>query len=476
MRAIDKTTGVFYNSSMSFMKEQKAKIALGSLTFFLGLFYMLAFSNTPLMQPDSLSYINFSPVRPLGYPLFLWTLKTLTGSYKMVPYLQLSFYFAAIFYCGLNFYKLSQSLLLSLGLILGISVNVAFIKLFSSLLTDVVGGGCLLFFLGSLFSFLHHPRLKTIYSLWIVIGVACLIRPVFYCLVGVLPILYLINGRFFRENMGQRLLFPTLPFLFLLSIGSVGQYINHGFFKTESFLGNNLIGKVSLIAEPSIPSQYPSFMHSFGQNSAKIRYILDKAPSLRVRYLLSVPYYDVVRFSFLPSLLPPKDSDSFSKHIALEVIKEKPSEYAKDVLMNYRALWQLWDFYSFEEGKEFDTLLHSLSSPALDNMYASSSIRGDVNRKFGHPFLVQGIRTVLGFTFILSLFFPLAFFVLWIQGKSLSLLGLGGMLSSITIQSGYILTALLQAGIARYALLFWPCISILLAVSLKLILNNLKLK
>lgn len=470
---------VSYN--MSSMKEQKAKIILGGFTLLAATFYLFVFSNTPLLQPDSSSYINFSPLRPIGYPLFLWTLKTLTGSYELVPYIQLSFYFGTAFYCALNFYRLSQSLFLTGGLLLGISLNIAFIKLSSSILTDVLGGGFLLLFLGMLFSFLLRPRLKAIYGIWAIIGLACLIRPVFYCLMGALPFLYFIKGNFFRENILQRILLPSTPFLLLLSLGSLGQYINHGFFKSESFLGNNLIGKVALIADPTIPSQHPALMHSFGEKSQEIRTVLDKAPSLRVRYLLSVPYYDIVRFSFLPTLTSPlhsnEDSDTFSKNLALEIIKEKPYGYAADVFMNYCALWQLWDLYSFEEGKEFEALLHTLSSQQpLTAMYAPPSIRADANKKFGSPLLVTTLRSILALAFILSLLFPLVFLVFWIKGKSLSPLVLGGTLTSVTLQSGYILTALLQAGIARYALLFWPCVIILLTVSWSLVLNNLKFK
>ncbi len=463
------------------MKEQKTEILLGGLTILMGSFYLFLFSNTPLLQPDSSSYIKFSPIRPIGYPLFLWTIKTLTGSYKIVPFFQLSFYFAATFYGALNFYKLSKSLLLTVGLLLGISLNIGFIKLFSSLLTDVLGGGFLLLFLGTLFSFIHQAQLKKIYVIWSLLGAACLIRPVFYCLIGVMPLLYFMNWPFFRENLLRRSLFPLSVFLLILSLGSLGQYMNHGFFKSESFLGNNLVGKIGLIVDPSIPSKTPLLMHTFGEKSATIQKILNKAPTLHFRYLLSVPYYDTVRFSLLPTFLPSlenqEDVDSFSKSLAFEVIKARPGEYAKDVLMNYCALWQLWDFYSFEERKELETLLYTFSSEEpLKAMYGRSSIRAEANQKFGNPLIVKSVRGVLAVVFILSLLFPLSFLVLWIKRQSFSPMTLGGALTGVTLQSGYILTSLLQAGIARYALLFWPCVITLLAVSLKLLLDSLKFK
>ncbi len=459
------------------MKELKAKMILGGLTLLMATVYLFVFSNTPLFQPDSSDYINFSPMRPIGYPLFLWILKTLTGSYGLVPYLQLSLYFSAAFYCALNFYRLSQSLLLSAALIFGISLNVAFIKLSSSILTDVLGGGFLLLFLGMVFSFLHRADFKKIYGLWVIIGLACLIRPVFYCLIGALPFLCFMKWSFFRENILQRILLPSTTFLLLLGLGSFGQYINHGFFKTESFLGNNLIGKTGLIADPKILSNHPSIMHSFGKKSAEIRKILDKAPSLRIRYLLSVPYYDNVRFSFIPTLIPSENSDTFSKNIALEVIRERPYAYITDAFMNYCALWQLWDFYSFEEGKEFGSLLHTIASEEpLQAMYGKSSIRAETNQKFGNSLIVKSVRGALALAFILSLSFPLTFLIYYINGKPLSPVVLGGAVTGVAIQSGYTLTSLLQAGIARYALLFWPCVIILLTIFLKLVLNNLKFK
>ncbi len=463
------------------MKEQKVKLLLGSLSFGVVIFYLFLFSHVPLLQPDSLSYISFSPTRPIGYPLFLWIVEALTGSHRVVPFLQLFFYVGASFYCAMNFYALSRSLILTTGLLLGILVNIQFIRLAFSILTDSVGGGLLLLFLGMIFSFSSHPRLKTLYGIWGIIGVACLIRPVFYCLIGVLPVLYFFKWDFLRGPILKTILGPLSVLLVLLVFGSFGQYINHGFFRGESFLGNNLIGKVGLIGDPSIPSKHPSVMHAFGKKSQEIRQILDTAPSLRLRYLLSAPYYDTVRFSIAPPLFPPLKStdavDSFSKELALEVIKGKPFEYAQDVFMNYMALWQMWDFYSFTEGKEFQILLKTLSTEqTLNAMYVPYSIRAEANGKFGFSAVALTLRCALAVAFVLSFLFPFTAFFLWAKGKSLSPLILSGTLVSLTIQGGCLLTALLQAGIARYALLFWPCVIILLALFLKLILGNLKFR
>jgi len=239
-------------------KKNYPYIFLGTISFLCGLIYLILFSGESLLKPDSLSYINFSPTRSVGYPFFLKTIHFLFHSYQWVPFMQISFFCFASYFLSSSFFQISRSIVFSVLLLIGLLVNIPFVKLAFSLLTDSLAQSLLMIALSLTIKNLHFKKQGFYYGLSCIVGIATLIRPLFIILsfmpIGILLLQPIENRKILLKKIG----IGSVLISFFLLVGSTSQWLRHGFFKTEVFLGLNLIGKTLLIVDQE---NFP--VHSF---------------------------------------------------------------------------------------------------------------------------------------------------------------------------------------------------------------------
>ena len=88
----------------SFLKKytRNEKFLAGLLVIFLSFFGFILLLSGPILFQDTSSYIEMSPMRPAGYPLFLSVFKFLGGNYLWsVIFVQIAFNL----YAGYHFLK-----------------------------------------------------------------------------------------------------------------------------------------------------------------------------------------------------------------------------------------------------------------------------------------------------------------------------------------------------------------------------------
>src|SRR5438552_16897365 len=71
----------------------------------------------PVIITDSESYLNFSPIRPHGYPLFLAGYRWIWGNFSYLPATQAAIYIASIAFLSIAIGRRLNSLLTGVGIL-----------------------------------------------------------------------------------------------------------------------------------------------------------------------------------------------------------------------------------------------------------------------------------------------------------------------------------------------------------------------
>jgi hypothetical protein len=432
------------------------------LILFLGIGMLFAliwygeFHALPLMQADSLSYIEFSPVRTAGYPFFLWIVKKVFGTFDVVPVLQLCFLALSATYLAAGLYRLTGRYFLPSVLMVGLMVNPVYHYAFT-IMTESLSISILMIFLGIVIRLLHQPTLTKLALLSIIVGVGILIRPVHYAYI---PLLLGI-GLWALTSLPFRF-FPVVaatltPLIVLVLLGCWGQYEKNGTFRLESMNGFNMIGKVSLIADKNISGRYPSFLKEVAEFAAPVQEYLDQTPNLHIRYLLSAPYYDYFRYKYLPqvSLRVHVDNTVYTE-TSWDIIKARFIPYCKDVWMNLCALWQIYDLLTIGETEVLKRFLDSHQpSPYEPYPWYPNVVSTSLKH---NPLFVLGLRAGM----LVICFSGLAMILVWcnrlLRKRYVPALIPLGAIASLATHGHFFLTALAQAGLPRYSFDLWPAI------------------
>jgi hypothetical protein len=274
-------------------------------------------------------------------------------------------------------------------------------------------------------------------------------------------------------------------------VGVSVNYYKHGFFSTQSFLGHNLYGKVAFVVKDGMKSDDPleqKILDKMIQAMKPIQDPIEQVDSSQIYCLLMMPAYDKLRYELLgrfegslPEIKALKDKDAFYKSVAIKVIKQNPVKYAKDVAINYAALWFLVDLKTdtirnqlenyiekYRQIKEFQDI-------QLDYSYITKKTL--IIKKTIPLLMMYSVKAFLGFCFLISFYFIFIVSRLLLLQQKIPPLFLIGTFCALNVHSSYLLTAALQAGIVRYSAVMWPYLFLMviafLTIFMKLFDRNL---
>lgn len=399
--------------------------------------------------PDSAGYIHFSPSRTAGYPLFLSAFKLLTGSFAWLPHIQIALVWASIGYVsrGLPRY-------LRLPWLLGM-IAVCFITKQCYCLEIMTEPLVMTLFMVWAGLMLHR---HSILGVGLCVGGLILLRPVAY---AVLPA-YL----FYVWAQKESWIKSFIPLIGCFALGVGAQAIQNNIWSTQSFLGHNLIGKVAFVIKPDMQGSTADqtlFIQRMATYMGPIQQALADVPSEPIRYYLSAPIYDVIRYGKLTSfhedlLVDVAQHDIFWKNTALEIIKQNPAAYIKDVWMNWQALWFMWDLLPEEQRVIRTHYAEKVSCNIPDFKFER------FEQKSRYAIFVYIFRSIVFFVIILSLAHFI--YIKWWRRYSLSAQQVTLLIISLALHGIFLLTAMLQAGLPRYALVLWPYFGLILLLSI----------
>jgi hypothetical protein len=433
----------------------------GSVVFLFWLFYWICPPEVKLFTDDADSYIHYGPTRTIGYLVVLSLVKFLTGGYEAISFVQLSALCGAVFWAAVSLSRFLRSFVLGLALIVAILSLSEIVKFCFEIYTESLGVSLLLMLAASCLAYVKNPARNPLFLMGLLTGLLILLRPSSYALLGAVLVLFL----FYNHKITDIFKCFIPPLLICLLAGSAVNYVRHGFFSTQSFMGHNLYGKMAFVVTDTVQSSdmiESEMIQKMAKGMHSLQTELNQINSLKLYFILSTPLHDKLRFFLLdkkfkptmPQLSEISDMDSFYKKVALRIIVQNPTAYLKDVMIHYTALWFVWDLITFDEKELLTDWINHLkitdAFKGIEQDYSWYKFRQK------NTFVIFLIRGFLYFCFCLSFVFIARGLRSFWKRESLEEKWGIGLFLSLAIHAMYFSTALFQAGYPRYAMFMWP--------------------
>ena len=421
----------------------------------------------PFLQSDSASYMEFAAMRTAGYPLFLALVQGAFGDLRYAIPIQLFAMVASAAYLALEIRRLTRSTAWGVATLVLVVSNIFIYRYAFTIMSEALFFAALAVFAGLICRICAAGSLGTLAAMSCTVGVAILIRPVAYVLLPILIAGAVIASWQLRKPALAGL-WAVAPLGVLLISGSVAYYSNHGSFRTQSFLGHNLIGKIAYLPGAGVTSRFPEIPETIDRYMGPLRAI--RLDNRHDRFLFREPHYDFVRYHLTApsvdrlSAQGDLEKDDIRKEVALAFIAAHPLAFAEEVWLQLYSLWAVADLRTASDNARFKRIIASLPvDPFKDTA---------LPRRSPMPWIaVYGIRTfMLGI--LAATLISIAFGVYSVvRRKPTSPKWMALILLSILLHSYLILVAALQVGIFRYLIVTWPVIIAVGVMCLQVVLD-----
>ena len=420
-----------------------------------------------LIQADSSSYLEFLPFRTAGYPLLLRLIRHLPGGLDLIPALQLGLYGLAAWFFAMRFRALTGTISAALLLVM-LLANTQVIALGFMIMTDMPAIALVTAALALVAGLAKRPSVPGLALLSLIIGLGAMIRPVAEMQLVVVPLAWWWCRRTARV--------PVLaaaaigPFLACWLAGITLFHAEHGLWRSEVFLGDNLIGKAALVVDRDVPSRRPEVMLWIADQVEADQQAIAKAPTFFDRFRLQGPYYDIWIWHMMQHGLPqqlglaPDDLvglDRAMTQFSIEIIAARPSAYLSDVALNDAALWWLPDAMTDAELTRFRSLLAQLEPlPDLGTYPPWHREHGTIAVWLLHGFMMLALAA--------SVVAPMLASWRWLRGGIVAPALKLATAAALMVHAQFLATAALQAGMPRYSWGMWPAVALLAVTMLSL--------
>ena len=457
-------------------KHPLASIILACLSAALCGYWLLYPAQIALLMPDSTSYLDFQDYRGAGYPASLALLKSIGLSIKQIPLIQNLLFFLSLYFLVKAFNKRFHSLGLSIALLIGIGLNPAIVRYNFSIITESLYFASLFIFLGLILKVCYkrtsRGRVRRPLN-YVLIGLffawLILIKPVSWSFIAV-PVFIIWQHISLRENVARAMTFLFAGFICMHIAGTAYRYAVHEQFSGGSFFGNQLIGKLAFTPFDPKQTPYPEagkLWLDIMQPSHEARKKLDKHNE---RFLFALNTYDFLRFDNMPAIveaMQTEDKNSAQKDLAIAVLKQNPQSYAYDVGLNFINLWTIGELQSKSFSLAYNKKLDQISEEFKDQIPEPYYLNEDGSLQ------VIVIKPLLLLIALLNLITILAGIIYLIRFKPQNTAFNQLFIMACSVNAYFLLTALLQAALTRYAIVAWPMHLILLFGLVALLRNKL---
>lgn len=422
------------------------------------IFFLLHPLSEPLLQPDSNSYLIFSPFRTGGYPFFLSTLKSLAGEASGYVPIQLGLYAVAVLILGHVIWRHLDTLVAALLAEIALLFNPLVNAVHFTILTDSLFISTMVLFLAACLSALCSRGHAGLAIASLLAGIAVTIRPTGIALLPALAVLALILLH--RHGLWRVALAATLPCIVAMALEATYYHLHHD--KRESLLPIHIFargGMVSLDNPAAIIARAPAERRVLDQaletDLAKVRALIAGAPNRAAVCRLIDGYEVYVQYRFMTSInadTPVLRSLQAQQDAGLARIIAAPLSYIAITFQHWRCLWTVWAA-SAEDKAAFRSYLEQNAPIPFIPEIIEELRPGD-----SLPFIriaVIGMWCLATFTALAGLVALAA--ILWPGiSRTMVLAGLAGL----SVHAGFALTAASGVSIPRYAFDFWPALVI----------------
>jgi hypothetical protein len=329
------------------------------------------------MVADSPTYMYFNPMRPIGYPTFLYIIKHVTGNYDSLRYIQLILLCLSIYIAAMSLSRWFRRLLLPLAFEAGALGHPGLVRLTDSMLSDSLSACTFLLFIAAVFHFGRGPSLRRYCIVCLVFAVAMTLRPVNVSMV--IPALLL--PVFFCQQSGLSITRCVTLALFSAVAGwqgtAVVNRIMHRSTATSYFVAVNLFQRTIFMEygkEPRPKECDADFIEAI--TTPVMNYM--KGVPLEFTGILRSQYADYVRFNSIVGGLMKLHNLSLEEQTSpilmcytLARYRQAPASVLRDSAVNYWYLISNYTFISEDARNRFLTFLQS-HPPVLVPVYPHS--------------------------------------------------------------------------------------------------------
>ena len=423
----------------------------------------------PFTTPDSIHYLNASPIVPLGYPLFL----KLVGAWGAIV-AQPILFGGALAFLGREIVRLMHSTWLAVAVVAGSMLLPQIREFHASILSESLFLSLLVVFLALSVRFVYHPSWHVMVLAATAAGANATVRRTGFALLPVLLLMVLFER---RRLHGSRpaLVFAAALAPFLVITGAeqaVAPVVHAG--KPSSLMGRHMFAKAALIEAPPAFAKATAGKPTAADNQvraaldrhlehdyAPIRAFLASAPS-DLRAVLSIYYETCLQGGcvdrsrqLMPDLNEAQQTEMLGAAAAAR-IRRAPLDFLQLAAMNYQSLWTV------------DRLRHPERAQRLSAFIASH--RPMPFEKMAFSLEPDGVLQFQGIDRVRYMQWAMSAVGIWTAGialiGALAALALPQLparfaiaaVSALAAHGCLLLTALLASGFVRFTQGVWPAI------------------
>jgi len=318
--------------------------------------------HTPLLTPDSPSYMYFGDDRPVGYPLLVSFIKFVFGGFAAVPYVQLALLCASYTFAAIAFQLLCGTLWLSALFEIALFANPGLLIRAGQIMSECASGICIGAFVALVLLLTRSPSAKKCFWLSITAAIAVTIRPVNIALI--LATALAILALEVRHRWSHVLLLGLLTFGAFASTPAV-----HALRRDPPIVGSplarDLFGKTLFRQWPQNAATTQCDGPLIAKDTKAVDDYLAAAPD-DLQFYLKLNYDDYLKFLvILPELVRAHHFRSFTQAdpilicITRSAFLTDPMYFIKDAA---RQLWNLLAYNSYFSPEEHDRIVSYLAS------------------------------------------------------------------------------------------------------------------
>ncbi len=336
-------------------------------------------SNPMTPFPDSGGYIEFSPVRTAGYPVFIDAVEAVFGSVDAVPKVQLVIAAAAVAFLGWSIFRAFGTVLFALAPVAMLMLFPQIPDAHGGILTESLFISLLCALAGCVALTTRRPTWYWIAAAALACGLAIAIRPAGVSLLIVWPLLFwLIWRRCDGRRMAALALAAIVPIAFCLIVESVLWRAYHDSESRPNLSYRHLFAKALIIeSEPSLSDPELARVVSMGREvMAPGRELIAAAPSHYARTRLLVDFevaaqHSAYRGIFQPGINAIAEARGIDEYDVLgKVIRpamlSAPVAWFKNALAHYLGLWfPYWAYISPEILAEYQAYIQSAEPASI---------------------------------------------------------------------------------------------------------------
>ena len=309
-------------------------------------------SDVPLLEPDSASYVDFSPARNAGYPAFLAFCRVLGLSLEQVPGVHGVLYAVSTLILLNEILKVTRSAVFTLGFAFLALANPFFNQFHFQILTESTFFSTTNLFIAFMLAFLRTRTALCLAVMSACVGLALAVRPVGWAFVPLIPMIVMVVRRDVARHGSRFAISAVLPIL-LVVLGSHGYYKIYHPDRFDSLAPLIFFAKAGMVtvsdgealAGAESQSTRRTLLLALEKDLAPVRAFVAGAPSFKTSCLFLISYEVFVQYQFATEardhLARETGRSDALLFLAFTRLAAGWKDYLRLTLYHYACLWEI---------------------------------------------------------------------------------------------------------------------------------------